>query len=251
LSYYLERLIIIMESGDLTTFDPEKDDKAAILAYEAEAQKNCDLQYYLVNAIRTINELEGQLKDARAEIKALKTDYEELKVENRGLKRKASQLSSDSDTRPSSASQEVRNNASSSVSSGASASEIGGGSTSNMSNSSSTEIMRPFNSKVERAIRHLAPTLINPDPNTRDTDLIGKFVARIFNGDIFYGYTIAQKNGLFQVVYSDGDTQKLGRNEVLLSLVDEGQIPRKSAEMCRDHYRRGTYKERTPLPTIS
>jgi hypothetical protein len=245
-----------MESGDLTTFDPEKDEKAAVLAYEAEAQKNCDLQYYLVNAIRTINELEGQLKDARAEIKELKSDYEELRAENRGLKRKASQISADSDGRPSSANyhdcQDVRNSISSSASSaGASTSEAGGGSATNMGSSSSTEIMRPFNSKVERAIRHLAPTLINPDPKTRDTELVGRFVARIFNGDIFYGYTIAQKNGLFQVVYSDGDTQKLGRNEVLLSLVDEGQIPRKSAEMCRDHYRRGTYKARTPLPTIS
>ena len=54
-----------------------------------------------------------------------------------------------------------------------------------------------------------------------------------------------------QVVYQDGDTQKLSHNEVILSLIDEEKVPRKHVDECKKHAKDGLYKFRKPLPTIS
>ena len=70
-------------------------------------------------------------------------------------------------------------------------------------------------------------------------------------------FVIRSTNNLYfslsylQVVYNDGDTQRLSLKEVRLSLVDEIQVPPQVVLDCQMHYAKGTYLIRTPLPTIS
>ena len=184
------------------------DEISAQVAFETEARKNSDLQYYLVNALRTIGELDNQLKSSKIEERLLKNENKALHAEVDNCKRKYEQLisstfSSSSIQEDVSSSQFVEGNIPkhqltshiNSIQPTSSSSKF------NSSSSATPEehTQQVFNSKVEKAIEAVAPALINVDPKIPPKHFVNHFVARIFNGDLYFGIIVNFKRQLFQV----------------------------------------------------
>ena len=279
---------------------------------EFERSKSEKLQYFLVNSIKTINDLEDQLKESRVETIAARNEVSYLKLEIETNKRKFSyQQAPSSSSSPSSSSPAPKNNMlrhnneSPSMPKQIQRQKTVPTSTSTSPAAFFTRMM-PFSSRVEKAIDSVATSLVNPHIDIPPKNFVFKFVCRIFDGgDLYYGYLVAydrqhfqvilsilhlmwhqissmhyctyfwsvwyfwstfvlsticifhSKNDLFfwifhpQVVYNDGDTQRLSLREVRLSLVEEVQVPLNIALDCKMHYEKGSYLTRVPLPTIS
>lgn len=173
---------------------------------EFERTKSEKLQYFLVNSIKTVNELEGQLKESRLEVIAARNEISFLKLELESHKRKFSHQQVPSSS--SSATQKyVGNNDFSDTT--AKQKQIQRQKTVPASTSPAAVFskMIPFSSRVEKAIDMVSTSLTNPNVNIPPKDFLHKFVCRIFDGgDLYYGYLIAYDRQHFQVFAPKIDT---------------------------------------------
>lgn len=84
--------------------------------------------------------------------------------------------------------------------------------------------------------------------------LVKHFVARIFEYDgkkkLYYGYLAGFDGTHFIVVYNDGDSQRLNRDEVVLSLINDEDVPDKAIKSCLDHIVSGNYLKQESLAPI-
>ena len=104
---------------------------------------------------------------------------------------------------------------------------------------------------VRAKAKELAEASVNFDPKASPHSLLGRYVYRIFdNSNLCYGLLVQYEDPLFQVIYNDGDSQKLSLREVRLSLLNESLAPRRELEACVYHRDHKTYLSRHELPQI-
>jgi hypothetical protein len=175
---------------------------------EFEGSKNEKLQYFLVNSLRTISDLEAQLKESRIDTIAARNEVNFLKSEMSANKRKPG-----TKTFPSSSSSTAHQSQESGMYGGDDDEEIIIEQRPKQRRKSAplqspplpscaalASQMMPFSTRVERAIDSVATSLINPHENTPPKTFLFKFVCRIFDGgDLYYGYIVAYEKFHFQV----------------------------------------------------
>lgn len=168
---------------------------------EFEAIKSEKLQYFLINSLKTINDLETQLKESRIETIAARNEVNFLKLEANANKRKIT-----SKTFPSSSSSLQPNTDTADYSSDDDEMPLKQKHVQQRKFvpvppcSAAASQMMPFNSRVEKAIDSVAESLVNPHANTPPKSFLFKFVCRIFDGgDLYYGYIVAFNRMHFQV----------------------------------------------------
>ena len=169
---------------------------------EFERTKSEKLQYFLVNSIKTISELEGQLKESRVEAIAARNEISFLKLELESHKRKFSPQQVPSSS--SSVSQKYVGDSDFSDTT-IKQKQIQRQKTVPTSTSPAAVYSRmmPFSSRVEKAIDSVSTSLINPHVNIPPKEFLHKFVCRIFDGgDLYYGYLVAYERQHFQVFES-------------------------------------------------
>jgi hypothetical protein len=169
---------------------------------EFEAIKSEKLQYFLVNSLKTINDLENQLRESRIETIAARNEVNFLKLEANANKRKMT-----SKTFPSSSSVQPNTDTADYSSDDEEMppkqKHIQQRKFVPVPSCSAASQMMPFNSRVEKAIDSVAESLVNPHANTPPKSFLFKFVCRIFDGgDLYYGYIVAFNRLHFQVYIS-------------------------------------------------
>ena len=168
---------------------------------EFEGMKSEKLQFFLINSLKRIDELEVQLKKSRSETADARNELATLRSEMIESRRMP----------------EARDSPSSSCANADDDASV-------YATDDDCEMpprqqifeyrrqpvlpppgpvscqMMPYSARVEKAIDSVATSLINPDANTPPRDFLFKFVCRIFDGgDLYYGYIVAFNRMLFQV----------------------------------------------------
>ena len=199
-----------------------------------------------MNAIRELKEMETHLEDYRREVRDGRRERDELSTELKSLKRKLEARShgnaNDNNNNP-----EVVNRP---------------GSLKKLRDG--MQILQPskpspvfhattFNSHVEKIVKKIEPMLLDLDEVRArpPKDHVGKYVARIFDQAEYYGLLVSYDKKQFQVVYHDGDHQKLSVNEVMNSLVDEKKVPNNEKMLCRAAVQSQSWKKKAPLKELS
>lgn len=176
-----------------------------------ERKKNEKLQYFLVNSVKMISELEAQLVKARKELTVARHDanssLDELNLQKKkfvssksiprreknvkDIDEESSEYSDEEDIDQSSMNKkrkQTHQEQQKAKNSSASKALV------------SYNTIRPINSRVEQAIESVSTALSNPHINTPARDFLFKFVCRIFDGgDVFYGYLVSYNRLHFQV----------------------------------------------------
>ena len=198
----------------------------------------------MVNAIREVKDMETHLEDYRREVRDGRRERDELSTELKSLKRKLEARShgnANDNINP-----EVANKP------GGLKKLRGGMQILQPSKPSPASSAPTYSPRVEKVMKKVEPFLLDPDEarSRPPKDHVGKYVCRLFDGEEFYGLLASYDKKEFQVVYQDGDHQKLSVNEVMLSLADEKKVPSHEKMLCRAAVQSQSWKKKKPLKKL-